>query len=776
MPHITILLILYAFFTTILLAFYWFKKRVPTEEKNTDIIQYNMIVDIASTLPASCVMTSNDGKVLYANDVFLCRCGYKLEELVGQKISMLKASIETDYVSGDLWRHLEDGKVWRGPFINQTKTGEVYTDEFVVFPVHQSSGILYCALSYNVANRYLEEKALEKVQRQSIHFRENFISNLSHEVRTPLNALIGLSQLGQKNEHPERHLDYFSKINIASKQLMQLMDDILDFSKIESGSFALVKSRFNFMSLLSAIISQYATQAAEKNLEFNIDVDEFSPQYMFADSFRLEQILSNLVSNAIKFTDEGEVHLHIGLTKAVSKGYELIIRISDTGKGMSQEMLDGLFNPFIHLVSDNQKRHNKSSGLGMAITKQIVDLMQGQIVISSKPQVGTEIAVTLPFDGNDLELPKNSDTSGVEHLDVLVIDDSTTSKENARKILTGFGYAVTLASSGQEALDLIELGRVFSLIMIDWRMPGLSSENTVIEISKLASNQPRILFITPFGPSGVEAQAKRLIHGYLPKPYTPSMLFDEIASLFIRTEVGSQPELVTEGLFKNLNVLLVDDNAVNNTIAKNLFEQEGARAVTFTKATRALEYLDRHPVDFIVSDIDMPEMDGYEFLIALKKAGFPYKVSALTANTSDKNRQDILNAGFDVYLSKPLTKEKLQTLYESLELEENRPLVAPVPEHTPVESLLQEIDQIDPNHQRTLKVLFETLLIESKARRPKVCKEQLGLLEIQLNDHHLSLTVANLLIKDLQKYRFDHMIETLEVLIEGLGGIENGSK
>lgn len=770
MPPLTILLILYAILTSVF-SYILYKKAYGPQAQNAETLtKLDYVIALTSELSASCVLTDENGFVQYANKAFLEKCGYTLEELKSFNISKLKASIETDYLAEECWHYLKDDKVWRGPFINQKKSGEVYTEEFIIFPVVENHVRTYCALSYDVANHFLEEKALEQIQKQSMHFKENFISNLSHEVRTPLNALIGLSQLGSKNDHPERHVDYFSKINIASKQLMQLMDDILDFSKIESGSFALVKNRFNFMSLLSAIIDQYAILAAEKSLEFNICVDEFSPQYIYADAFRLEQIFSNLISNAIKFTRAGEVNLSIGMNKSLEEDYEMSIVISDTGEGMSEDHLKGLFNPFSHLVTNNQKRHNKSSGLGMAITKQIVDLMGGSIAILSEPNQGTSITVILPFIGADLELPKLTEHNTIEKLNVLVIDDSEKSRENARKILGGFGYDTTLASSGQEALDLIQSGKRYALIMIDWRMPGLSSENTVIDISKIAENQPRILFMTPFGSSSVEDTVRNLIHGFLPKPYTPSMLFDEIATMFIRSEVGTLEPNNSIGLFHHLTVLLVDDNAVNNTIARNLFESEGAKTISFTKATRALEYLARHKVDFIVSDIDMPEMDGYEFLIALRKANYSYKVSALTANTSDKNRQDILNAGFDIYMSKPLTKEKLKLLHEELQLEIEPKSVPPV-EIAPIQDFVTQILSLADAEQLELKRLFQSLNSEANSRRPKACKELLSQLEIYLKDKHLSDSFIRLLSLDLQKYRFDSMIEALETLLKLLGGI-----
>lgn len=730
-------------------------------------------------LPASSVVTNAKGLIVFANNAFTERSGYPEEELIGKNISMLKANTDGEYISGDLWQHITAGNVWRGPFINQRKDGTTYTDEFVVFPVHDPLGDLYyCALGSNIINRYLENKELEQVQRQSIKFKENFISNLSHEVRTPLNAMIGLSQLGQKNDHPDKHLSYFSKINRSAKQLMQLMDDILDFSKIESGSFSLVHSRFNFMSLLTSLIGQFGPLAAEKKLEFNFYIDEYTPQYLYADSFRLEQILSNLLSNAIKFTEKGEVSLTIRLSKAESTGYALSFKVVDTGIGMDQSQITGIFNPFSQLVIDNQKRHNNSSGLGMAITKQIVDLMQGLILVESNPNLGTTVEVIIPFNGNDLEMPKPHDQVTVEHLKVLVIDDAQNSRSNAKYMLEGFGYEVTCADSGRGALQKLISDTSHQLILLDWHMPDMDGEETLREIVKVAKEDSKILFITPYGPESISEDSRRYIHGYLPKPYTASMLFDAIVTLYASKQLEEVKTHVSGSLFKGYTVMLVDDNSVNNLIAKNFFEGEGAKTTTFLKAHRALDYLKKHNTDFIVSDIDMPEMDGYEFYKALREQGYAMPVYALTANTSDHNRQQIQQAGFDAYISKPLTHEKLKNLSElvrqQLPKEHLIPLTTALNKSNPTDdandlaTCLKESSS--PAQITELVELLNTLKFETQRRKPKACKDILGNLKKQHESQLQMISYLENIQSDLQHYKFEAMIESLDRLLSLLGG------
>lgn len=730
-------------------------------------------------LPASSVVTNSKGLVVYVNSAFIERSGYSEDELRGQNISMLKSNTDGEYISGDLWHHITAGKVWRGPFINRHKDGSTYTDEFVVFPVHDPLGDLYyCSLGSNIINRYLENKEIEQVQRQSIKFKENFISNLSHEVRTPLNAMIGLSQLGQRNDHPEKHLSYFTKINDSAKQLMQLMDDILDFSKIESGNFSLVHSRFNFMSLLTSLIGQYGPQAAEKKLEFNFYIDEYTPQYLYADSFRLEQILANLLSNAIKFTEKGEVSLTIRLNKAEGSGYALNFKVVDTGIGMDQNQLVGIFNPFSQLVADNQKRHNNSSGLGMAITKQIVDLMQGIILVDSHASHGTTVEVILPFSGNDLEMPKPHDAVTVEHLKVMVIDDALNSRDNARYMLEGFGYEVVTADSGLSAIESLTEDSSPDLILLDWHMPDMDGEETLMQIIKVAKEGTKILFITPYGAQRISEESRRNIHGYLPKPYTASMLFDGIVTLFASKQLENITTHVSGSLFKGYFIMLVDDNPVNNLIAKNFFEGEGAKTTTFIKATQALEYLKKHHTDFIVSDIDMPEMDGYEFYKAVREQGYTMPVYALTANTSDHNRQQIQQAGFDAYISKPLTHEKLSNLSELVSIslpKENNLLHGEKINLHPVDLDLNTLAiQLSERQESSLHTdlihQLNLLKTEAQRRKPKGCKEILNALRKQMENNEPMLVYLDKLQTELQRYKFETMIESLNQLLVHLGG------
>ncbi len=618
-----------------------------------------------SRLSSSAVLTNTDGEIVYMNDIFLARTGYQVHELLDHNIQMLKGTLDNEVIARDLWQNLSEGRVWRGPFINVSKSGETYIEDFLIFPVDDEEGNTYfCAIGHNVANRYMEEKEIEQLQRKSLQFKENFIINLSHDVRTPINALVGLSQLGTKCTDPVKMQSYFTKIYKSSKQLMHLMDDILDFSKMESGSFELVKTRFNFMSLLSALTSQFGPEAAEKYLDFNFFIDDHAPHYLVGDSFKIEQIISNLLSNAIKFTYAGEVRMTVALLKDYHEAYQLIITVSDTGVGMDTELVHGLFNPFPKLVEVDQKRLNGSSGLGMAITKQIIEMMKGSIHVDSKPKEGTTITIALPFAQEEVELLTQGQKT-IEHLKVLVIDNYEASRSNTELLLRTFNYDVISANSYHHALDLLSLDNDFNLIISDCNLSDLEGMELLSKLVDRITPAPKLLCITPYGKDSLPECIKNIVHGYLPKPFTGPALFDEIASLFVTQKVSRSKLNSSGNLFNDFKIMLVDDNPVNNIISKGLFEDHGAQTITYTSAIKALDDLRHSQYHFIVSDIDMPEMDGFAFLKMVRFNNNSTPIFALTANTSDEYRHAIQEAGFDLYVTKPLTKEKLRTIYET---------------------------------------------------------------------------------------------------------------
>lgn len=262
------------------------------------------------------------------------------------------------------------------------------------------------ALSQSSSNNSVPSMSeLDEQQKKSIYYKDNFIHNLGHEIRTPLNALLGLSQLGETCNDLSKCQSYFSKLNVSSKQLMILMDDILDFSKINSGHFNFENSRINLMSLLSSLTKRYEPLASEKNLDFRFSIEGTIPQTLFCDPFRVEQIVSNLLSNAIKYTQSGSVSLRVSMKHSTNNNCYLIFVVADSGIDMPNVQVDPIPNPYSNSITDDQNTIDQNSALMIAITKQLVDLMDGSILIDTLPNIGTTVTVNLPFAEGNYELP-----------------------------------------------------------------------------------------------------------------------------------------------------------------------------------------------------------------------------------------------------------------------------------------------------------------------------------------------------------------------------------
>jgi CheY-like chemotaxis protein len=399
--------------------------------------------------------------------------------------------------------------------------------------------------------------------------------------------------------------------------------------------------------------------------------------------------------------------------------------------------------------------------------------MGGSIHIDSAPKLGTTIDVSLPFAIEDVELPKPFASNVLDQLQVLLVDESQTSRNNSEIMLKSFGYEVNTFTNFEDVRSYLLTDAPVDLVILHWNISTQNGEEALLQLSNARKLPPRFVYVTPFGQESVPTELRRQIDAYLPKPYTAPMLFDVIASVFITQPVKTVTEQNGECLFSNYRFLLIDDNPVNNLIARSMLEQEGALVTTLQSASKALEHLTDHKYHLIISDIDMPVMNGFEFLDAFRKTDQSTPVFALTANTGDENRQQIQIAGFDFYISKPLTQQKLKQIAEFIKthnimLEPINPTVKKALTIAAVSKEINElVDSVEIEH---LLIGLESLLNETKLRKPKGCKERLQVLRLQVPACTLFLQLLDQLQSDLSRYRFEQMITALETLIVDLGG------
>ncbi len=498
-----------------------------------------------------------------------------------------------------------------------------------------------------------------------------FLANMSHEIRTPMNAIIGLSHLALKTPLNSKQRDYISKVHNAGTSLLSIINDILDFSKIEAGKLDLESTDFQIDEVLSSVTTLTAQKAHEKGLEFLADVSSTIPQYLVGDPLRLGQILTNLVNNAVKFTENGEIRLKIELLERTGEKVQLKFSVRDTGIGMTPEQTAKLFQAFTQADMSTTRKHG-GTGLGLTISRKLVEMMGGRIWIESEAGVGSTFLFTVwlgmgSATGHGKILPEQ-----LPNLNVLVVDDNSAAREILAEALQGITGHVDAVSSGAEALTAVkhhDLSTPYDLVFMDWRMPGMDGLQATrrIKSDETLNQQPVIVMVTAFGREEVREEAERLgIDGFLVKPITKSILVDTLVTLFApaatETAQAAENDLHTARLM-GARILLAEDNEINQQIAVELLEGVGAQMKIANNGREAVELLCQKPAgyDLVLMDLQMPEMDGYQATTKIRSearfANLP--IIAMTAHATMEEKQRCLAAGMNDHISKPIDPDAL---------------------------------------------------------------------------------------------------------------------
>lgn len=503
----------------------------------------------------------------------------------------------------------------------------------------------------------------------------HFLSNMSHEIRTPLNAIIGLSTLALKYDSNERVINYLNKIKGAGRHLLGVVNDILDYSKIEAGKLQLERIDFDLDNLLLNAIAQVSETAKAKKLELVLDVEPAVNRRLLGDEQRLSQILLNLLSNAVKFTDKGQIEVRVKQDNQKNSKQLLRFEVADTGIGLLPAEQSLLFREF-EQVDNSTSRKYGGTGLGLHISKNLAKMMGGDIGVQSEKGTGSTFWFTASLEQSAPQPSKSATHPGLAGRPVLVVDDNDATRKFLVLSLKQLGLAVTAVPNGLMAIDAVRQSLAtdpYALIFMDWSMPELDGIKTAQAIRGLAGRNIQIVCTTGFGVEEVEAQAKQSEFDFiLPKPVTQSQLFDVVTAALnlkpVQNPVSLPQEPQSEDAEESLSglrVLLVEDNELNQEVARELLKTTGVDVDIAENGAVALERIRAQGYDLIFMDMQMPVMDGIAATREIRKlpefANLP--IVAMTANAQSVFRDRCFDAGMNDFIAKPIEP---RILYQKL--------------------------------------------------------------------------------------------------------------
>ncbi|MRW84287.1 response regulator, partial [Pseudoduganella sp. FT26W] len=662
--------------------------------------------------PNTIVVVGVDGRIETFNREGERCFGYERDEVLGQPLEILvperlrqqhvghRNRFFADRLSAEPVR-MGNGAATYG----RRRDGSEFPVEVNLSAVRTDQGTKVLAVISDITERHrlqqeVESRALELERERdraqaANRAKSDFVANMSHEIRTPMNAVLGMVYLLGNTQLTPQQRKYLNMVRVSGQSLLGILNDVLDFSKIEARKLDLAPIDFALDETMNALATMMTMNAGDKELELAISVDAAIPNRLRGDSMRLQQILVNLAGNAIKFTEQGEVVVSVQLSARDAHSALLRFEVRDTGMGMTEDQLAQLFNAFTQGDQSITRRFG-GTGLGLAITKRLIELMGGQIAVNSRPGQGSTFWFSLPFDIQSDQTDERRKPA-LGQLRLLVADDNRTSRELVARLIRAWGWQADEVDSGEAALrryrQSMDHQQPYDVVLADWHMPGMDGLATAKGIRAAANGRPQpiVVMLNAFARDRIE----EISHApeadvVLVKPITSSNLFDALHQA-LATQSESDPQAVAEhgivGTLADIHFLLVEDNLLNQAVARGILEHAGAtldiagdgRQAVDIMRTRAADY------DMVLMDMQMPVMDGFTATRILRQElKLTLPIIAMTAGVLESERERSREAGITDFIPKPIeVDEMLDVLRRQLPTPSApAPAAAPVPAPT----------------------------------------------------------------------------------------------
>ena len=636
---------------------------------------------VFSHAPLGFLFYDEQNHIVRANDAAVAMFGASSEQaLLGLKTSAPPLSpvigqddLALQQSTSAILQKVAQREIFRFEWKHCRLDGELFDTEIVVIPFEDRGQRQLCTIVQDITPRKQAENAMREAKlaaEAAMHAKSRFLANMSHEIRTPMNAVMGMTHLALMEDLSSRARNYVEKAHRAAGNLLQVLNDILDVSKIESGKLTLESADFQLEQVINNMADVLGVRAEEKGLELLFTADPDIPTALVGDPMRLGQILINLGTNAIKFTHGGDVLIGVEVRRLEADRVELHFWVRDSGIGMSPELLERLFQPFTQGDSSTTRQYG-GTGLGLTISRQLVEMMGGKIWVDSQVGRGSTFHFTTRFGLQSQPLPRRALlASELQGRRVLLVDDNPTAREVLGDMMRRLGLNVEVASNGEQALDSMreaqQTGHPHQLLLTDWKMPGMDGISFArAALSLPPEHRPCVLLVTAFArDEALRASEGVGLAGVLNKPVTPSTLHDSISrALGQNVEVPTTAHHTSKVLevaqrqLAGARLLLVEDQPLNQELACDLLERAGIQVVTALNGREALDKLESGATfDGILMDCQMPVMDGYTATerIRARPEWQNLPIIAMTASAMASDRDRVLQSGMNDHITKPL--------------------------------------------------------------------------------------------------------------------------